>query len=522
MIADDEVHIRNLLKYLIHWEELGLELTGEFDNGQDLLSAAAADPPDLVITDIQMPEMDGLEMIRNLHDACPACRYIIISGYRDFSYAQSAVKLGVSDYILKPIEEEDLNSALGKIVRDPGRKEEPPKDRHRGKLVSVVLGQRMLDSVEEMNAEYGCRFSPDGIFMVVWMRLCRTSRESNVASMAEGIMDALRGRLAPICTDLEYFMVSRLSYAMLVQIGEDRKDLFVRTMDQAYGEMIQTGYRPDGERFYLSVGKAVSDPRDLRQSMESARFFINGRLTFGESRIYFADHMRKAESWQKESLSFPPEMSRRLEKAVEKGNAEEIREAIQQMFDRFREEDNPTLYVHMCRWAGETITRKLEQLGVNFDRTRSLTEDLYLEIENSDTVDMLRSCLTDFCVNAMQACLMERKKNPHAYIQMATDYIDAHFAENLSLPLIADKIHVNPAYLSALFKEETGKNYSEYLTERRMEEARTLLMNEDMSISEIAEAVGYNNTRYFSRLFETQTGVKPSEYRRLYLHRNGR
>ena len=522
MIADDEVHIRNLLKYLIHWEQLGMELTGEFDNGQDLAGAAAADPPDLVITDIQMPEMDGLEMIRTLHETCPNCRYVIISGYRDFSYAQSAVKLGVADYILKPIEEEELNSTLSRIVSDSSKKETVEKDKHREKLISAVLGQREVNSVEEMNAEYGCRFTETGFFMVVWLRLCRTSRESIVATLAEGILDTLKNRLAPICNDQESFMISRLSYAMLVQIEEKQKDTFVRIMDQTYGEMIQSGYRNGGERFYLSVGKAVPNPRELRQSMESARFFINGRLTFGESRIYFADHLRMADKWQKEGRTFPPEISRKLEKAVEQGNAEEIRETIRQMFEQYREEDNPTLYVHMCRWVAETITRKLEQLGVNFDRTRSLTEDLYLEIENSDTVDMLRSCLTDFCVNAMQACLMERTKNPHVYIQLAIDYIDSHYSENLSLPLIADQIHVNPAYLSALFKEETGKNYSEYLTERRMEEARNLLLDEEMTVSGVAEAVGYNSTRYFSRLFETKIGMKPNEYRRIYLRRNGR
>ena len=102
------------------------------------------------------------------------------------------------------------------------------------------------------------------------------------------------------------------------------------------------------------------------------------------------------------------------------------------------------------------------------------------------------------------------------------EYIEQHYSQPLTLTQLADKVNLTDSYFSKLFKEETGKNYREYLTERRMEEARNLLMDENMNISEIAEAVGYNNTRYFSRLFETQTGVKPSEYRRLYLHRNGR
>ena len=150
IIADDELHIRNLLKYLIHWEELGLTFAAEYDNGADVVGHVEREHIDIIITDIQMPGMDGLDMIRAVREADPDSRFIVISGYRDFAYAQTAVKLGVSDYILKPIDEEELNAALAALVGDGGGegREQDRRDERRTRLRQDHLWRRAIKDGE--------------------------------------------------------------------------------------------------------------------------------------------------------------------------------------------------------------------------------------------------------------------------------------------------------------------------------------------------------------------------------------
>lgn len=522
ILADDEVHIRNLLKYLVHWDELGLEFAGDYDNGCDVLRAMKEMPADIIITDIEMPEMDGLGMIQELHSIAPDCRYIIISGYRDFEYARAAVKLGVSDYILKPIDEEELNAALAGLVQSLGKRQVGIGSSIRKKLVSAVLGQQILRSVEEVNREYDCHFTPTGRFMVLWMSICRAERDNSVSELAERVMSVLKRRLTPLCTDLEHFMLTRQSYAMLVQIEQEDMPEFIRMVDEAYGELTRRERRSGGERFYFSVGRAVDSIEEIKSSMESARFFINGRLTYGESRVYFADNMRLADVWQKENRTLPPESIREIERDMERMDELRFRETVRKLFDAYRGEKNATLYIHLCRSICEVIALKLGQLGVNGSEVRTFLEETDIQLDNCDTIDMLRETVEGLGLSAIRTYLAGRRQNPHSYVQLAKDYIDSHYAENITLNLIADQAHINPAYLSALFKEETGVNYIDYLTSLRMEKAKALLTDASLNLSQIAEMVGYNSARYFSKIFETQMGIKPSEYRRLHLRRDRR
>ena len=523
ILADDEKHIRSLLKYLIHWEELGLELVGEFDNGQDVVDAAGKLPADIIVSDIQMPGMDGLTMIREVRELRPDCRFVIISGFRHFEYAQKAVKLGVSDYILKPIDEDELNAALAGLVKSMKPRQKPDTAwARKKKLIAVVLGQRKPGSVAELNREYGAHFSETGCFMVLWMAICRTERDSSVAEFAERILAHLKGRIEPLCTDLDSFMVTRLRYALLLQVEPENMTAFIRTVDEAYGMLIRRESRPEGERFYLSVGKSVQNVGEIRASTESAKFFINGRLTFGESRVYVADNIRKAAAWQNETRKMPSEAVRRLENAIEQMDEPRIRETVREVFDDWQGEENPTLYIYLCHELCEVLTHKLGNLGVSAAQRRTVSEDADARIENCDRIDMLREAMERVCLEAVRTYLTDRRENPKSYVQVAKSYLDAHYAENITLAVLAEQAHVNAAYLSALFKEEMGVNYSEYLTALRMEHAKTLLTDVSRNVSEVAEAVGYNSTRYFSKLFETQTGIKPGEYRRLYLRHEGR
>lgn len=338
IIADDELHIRNLLKYLIHWEELGLTFAAEYDNGPDVVEHVEREHIDIIITDIQMPGMDGLDMIRAVRETDPNSRFIVVSGYRDFAYAQTAVKLGVSDYILKPIDEDELNAALAALVGNGGGegREQDKRDERRKSFLPVLRGHRVVMDAEQANREFGFHFMPSGCYFVAWMAICRAKRQENTTERAQKKMEILKDRLESCCHDLESFMLSDLACALLLQCAPDRRDEVLRTACDAYQELLRKEIPGDELRYYLSVGKAVYDLREIQGSMESARFFIAGRIQYGTRRVYIADYMQCADALQSQSIHIPYETGRSLDSALERTDEAAMRQAIRDAFAFYR------------------------------------------------------------------------------------------------------------------------------------------------------------------------------------------
>ena len=523
ILVDDDPQYRSMLKHTIRWDILGLKLAGEYGRGEDALRALPEANADIVITDMRLSDMDGLAMIRQIREFSPDCRIVIVSEHRDFGYLQAAIRLAVSDYLPKPVDGEEINAAL-RTLSEAMAHEKQVGEAHlrRKKLVSVLRGQRWMHSVEQTNRDYGTHFSQSGRFMVLCVAVCRATESSSATELAESVVQQMKQALAPLCTEMEAFMLSRLRYAMLLQVEPENLERFYKTADEAYLALTRRIPRPEGERFFCSVGRAVAGIREIRVSMESAHFYINGRFTHGETGVFFADIAEKPEIWEKEIGKLPREAMRKLETAVEHADEPAIRACIREVFDSYRGEDNPTLCIYLCRSICALLTGKLGQLGISGAQTRAITEDVDNRVDNCDTYDMLRETMERLCLEAVRAFLAERQQNPKSYVQIAKSWLDMHFAENVTLSVLAEQAHVNAAYLSALFKEEMGVNYTEYLTNLRVEHAKKLLTDASMNISDIAQRVGYNSMRYFSKLFESQTGIKPAEYRRLYLRHEKR
>ena len=523
IIADDELHIRNLLKYLVHWEQLGLTFAAEYDNGAEVVAHIEQEHIDIIITDIQMPGMDGLDMIRKVRETDPECRFVVISGYRDFAYAQAAVKLGVSDYILKPIDEDELNAALAAIIEtesEDGGKQGKRDDR-RKHFLPVLRGQRVISDAAQANREFGFHFAPSGCYFVAWMSICRAKKQENTTERAQKKIEILKDRLEGCCHDFESFMLSNLAYVILMQCAPDRKGELLRAVHDAYQELLRKEIPGDELRYYLSVGKAVCELGEIRDSMESARFFIAGRIHYGTRRVYIADYMQYADALQSQNIRIPYETSRSLGSALERADEVAIKGAIQDAFSFYQESSpkNSTLCFAIGRQIGELLVQKLGQFGINPGETRGIMEDLENRLDNSDTEEQIQIVVENICTEAVHRHLVAGRTDQNAYVLQVKAYIDSHYAENISLALLAEKIHINPAYLSTLFKNEIGVNYQDYLTAVRIDKAKQLLANEPMNISQIADAVGYGSARYFSKIFEAQTGVKPAEYRRLRMRR---
>lgn len=521
MIVDDEIHVRNLLKHLIHWEELGLVLKGSYADGEEALEALKGERVDMIISDIMMPGMDGIELVQTLKPLLPQCRFVFISGHRDFEFARNAVKLGVEDYILKPLNEKEINDTLKAILDKYGKdKERSNADVIlRQKIIEAVTGPAFLGDLAHVNAKYSMNFQPSGKFRVLQLAVCNVNKDSEIGKIRDDIMGGLSRSIEEYCYDKESLRISELRYCIVAQIKEDMDKQMLRTLDMVYRDMVRKYADIVTEKFYLSAGKIVDTPEEIKESYEGSCFFLAGRFIYGTTRFYIADILPQAERLQQESAQIPKDVIRRFEAMVEAVDKSGIESLVNRLFDDYQKEkgDNPMFYMYMITELGEHMMLVLKKLNIHPREVKAVGKSLNDIVDNCDTVMMLRFEVKRFFLSVMDKYLSHKKNNAAAYINQAKQFINEHYGEKISLNIIAEQLHVNSAYLSTVFKEETGENYSEYLTGVRIEKAKELLTELDFNISQIADMVGYTSSRYFSKCFEEETGLKPSEYRRMYL-----
>lgn len=521
MIVDDEIHVRNLLKHLIHWEELGLVLKGSYGDGEEAVEALKEESVDMIISDIMMPGMDGIELVQNLKPRLPQCKFVFISGHRDFEFARNAVKLGVEDYILKPLNEKEINDTLKGILAKYGNSEERSNADVilRQKIVEVVTGPEFSGDIDYMNTKYSMNFCKSGKFRVLQLAVCNVDKDSEIGKIRDDIVNTLSRSIEDYCYEREILHISELRYCMLVQIKEDMDKQMLRTLDTVYRELVRKYADVITEKFYLSAGKIVDTPGEIKESYEGSCFFLAGRFIYGTTRFYIADILPQAEKLQQESAQIPKNIIRRFEAMIEGIDKSGMESLVNKLFDEYQKEkgDNPMFYMYMVTELGEHMMLTLKKLNIHPREVKGVGKTLNEIIDNCDTVMMLRSEVKRFFLSVIDRYLSDKKNNTAAYVNQAKQFIDEHYGEKISLNMIAEQLHVNSAYLSTIFKEETGENYSDYLTGVRIEKAKELLTELDFNISQIADMVGYTSSRYFSKCFEEETGLKPSEYRRMYL-----
>lgn len=522
LLIDDEVYVRQLEKYLIHWEELGIQCAGEFESPLELIEYVKEHPVDIIISDIMMPEMDGLELAEQVRKYYPKCQFVIVSGYRDFDFAKRAVKLGVKDYLVKPINEKEINEILLEIVNTMRQTQKVSNEDipYRQKLARVIAGEKIFTDISVINEKYHTFFAMDGIFRVLHLGFCNYNEEQDINQAASMVITNLSSSIKNFCYDLEAVQTSDIRYEILLQIKPDMDETVLRLLETSYKDLVRRYGNMQDLRFYVSLGKAVSNPAQIKESTDSAHFFLSGRLGYGNTRIYIADILPNAEKLISASHSISYQDARSFDRYLDSANEEGIRKTTRKLFDEIQNsQTNYIFYYYLCFDLLERLTNVLKQHDVPRNETDKLKEKLSRIMDNCDTVKMLRYEMERICVDSVNKYLTSNRDSKQVYVQFAKNYIEEHYAEEVTLQIIADLAHINSAYLSNIFKKATGVNYQTYLTEVRIEKAKRLLCDLDMNLTQIANAVGYNSTRYFSKMFEQETGMKPSEYRRTNLRK---
>lgn len=524
VIADDEERICRLIEALVDWEGLGLEIAAVAHNGVEACEIVEQAKPDILITDIRMPGCSGLELIEKVKQSRPELEIVIISGYAHFDYAQQAIKFGVGDYLLKPINKAELNSTLQKLsVRIAGRMESE-QDRQkllrkarqddcqiRQSFISDLMEQEEpCLSREAMLERYHLDMQGE-VFQAFILKMDtgrETISEASAGILMEKARELLERNLQEKCG--EFVLTVRGYQATGIMNYESSQQKAVRSMlKQCLNtlEMQKNLFQPVA--FSMAAGCAVSQLGEIRNSLREARLLIWDRLVKGTGRFL-------------ERLG-PPSLL--MEKNLLDGYLRDVTKAVEVMSLKLADEGAEKLLLKIrsvqdvrgCEImelvsSAADIFAACVQLS---DRTASL-EKFRRQCECLSSTEQLLECLRAFQREYLQELIDRHENETVRPVRRAKQYIQSHFNEPITLEEVSDAVGLSPAYFSTLFKKTEGEGFAKYLIQVRMEQAKILLRESNLPAAEICRRVGYNDLKHFTHTFEKTTGVKPSTYRKLY------
>lgn len=518
LIADDESLVRQGVRHLLsrHGE---FQIVAEASNGQEAIEMARAHQPQIVLMDVRMPVLNGLEALAEILKINPAVKAVILSGHSDFKYAQQALKLGACDYMLKPTDLPGLVAVLQRLINTIHEEE---RELQKEEKLQTKLNYSMSAFMEQFYWELlGNELLPEEIEEK--MRILEIAdRTATVLAVHYDHCYQLKTNLSPeeyqtACLRLKTSLQEYLS------MGRDNVPPVLQNDEDCFSIIYFASFQPAPESFAArlkewlrgkiesSVTIAIGSEQPLFQlekSYQEARFFLKQRTIVGADQIITA-----GVDFQESKLHYPVELEKELIKTIRFGDGEGVKTLLGKMFAILeRGALSPDSWRQLCF--------ELLELGFNCARDLNIPLEHSLhplekgnEVTGLTTVSDIRLWLEKYLVEVTTKVL-GTKSEPSLAIKKAMSYIDEHFTENLTLSSLAARIGLSPNYLSQIFKQETGKTFLEYLTGRRIEEAKQLLKKGDFNVSEVAFKVGYENPRYFSELFHKQEHVTPGQYRK--------
>lgn len=512
LLVDDEKQIIKGITQILNWNELHCSVIGEAYNGKMGIEQALALKPDIIVTDIKMPFIEGLDMIAEIQKKLPYVKFIVLSGFSEFEYAKQGLKLGVKDYVLKPLDELDLEQALKRIVDELNLEKKQRDEISQYKELSaagrILLQEQLLrdllnsgennkDLIEELE-EQEIKLKHNYITCMV------AHFESHHADWAQ----------KPISIEIknEYMLiVFRYSHneCAIILNHSWKKGLNYHTTINNLKHSLAHTYK---DQMSLGVGSTYNTLRHLGTSFEEAKL-ANGYFILGnEEHIIYYDDIQNSDS----IIKLPETLLNKVLVAVEQLNKDHLSQAIDDIIN-FLENSSHIKQVNFRKQCLNLYLMTANKMTpIQVQELNHLVSDNLLSIENktlSWSLDMYKTWMNKFFHTIIQWKKEHQIHKKHDVIEEVLIYIDNHFSENLSLSSIAEHFYITPNYLSQLFRKKTNDTFLGYLTKRRIEKAKKLLLDSDAMIYEVCRQVGYEDLKYFRKIFEKNVGMKPSEFK---------
>lgn len=524
LIVDDEEEIREGISQTIPWEKYQISLVGQAANGQEALNLIRDTRPDIMLLDIKMPVVNGLDVLERLSQFAPKPQVIILSGYDDFSYCQNALKKGAVDYLLKPCHPREIIDIVTKIRDDILTKEEENQrleklrkqfrenlDLLREKLV-IYLARTENPDVKigsEKWRLYEMGIAPENIGIA----LIRIDRHGYRESLELEKL-AVRNRVQEILN------VDPAIPCFLCDHDDDLLILWEYNpgYEENFHSRLEELRRSIEENFTFTVtvglGTVVSSFAELYHGYNSALLALEHSFWLGTNRVI--DYCQ-VEPEEEEAVNFPSTEEEAILYCIRTNNNEQIEAAVNSFFKAVAGsgegygKTGKDCLLKLVTALFCSVFHVCVERGLNTEEVFGSDLSILDELSRMETIDDLRQKVIAIFKKILS--LSSVHKSSWKVVAKALQFMDEHYMEDLRLETVAQNVYVSPGYLSALFTRELQKNFVCCLHEIRISKAKILLRNEHIKIYEVATSVGYNSEKYFSQIFKKLVGMTPNQYR---------
>ncbi len=532
LIADDEKMICSLISQLLDWNALGYEIVGMAYTGVDAYEMIRKEQPDVIISDIRMPGYDGIELIKRTKEAGIEAEFVMISGFKQFEYAQNAMKYGVKYYLLKPIEEDKLqeiaeeikDAILSRKQHDHYRNQleleiQETRDKMKKRfLTSMLFGEqesRKIADCNSINQEYSTSFK-EGVFQAVFIKVdTDRGEEESIGSMIEKL-EKYTDILGDVCeehitTEMHSGIITLVNYKF------EQEALVRKKIEEMYEEIKKYIDRFEGFSVVLGVGRKMDHFLESNLCLKTAIDAIKYRIRISNTNIIYLENYQ-FEPYDIDKIVTEGKKQAYLSKVVS-GDIRGAQECLAATLREIRYSGgsySPILFFDILIAYVDLLTDYCKQQDLYSEEYERNLKKWNVSTDNIRSEKMLLAVTEELIRETLEYAAEEKKSKDIKPIREIKKYIEENYMEEISLGQLAELVDMNASYLSSVFKKETGMTYSEYLILCRVKQASRLLVETNLSIGEIAHQSGYQDARYFSKQFSKQVGLKPSEYRKLY------
>lgn len=482
MLVDDEYMILEGLKQIIPWQELGFEIVATSRTGLEALNYLNKHPVDLIVSDITMPEMNGIQMVEEAYANGYDFTAIFLSGYQEFEYVKEGIRLGVKDYLVKPVDQEELTEIIEKIYRE--LKEKQHRKEQEQLYSENSIGRWLNDDLNE----HDFFELMDGLDMPILGPFTAIK----ILSEADQLLAIIQQMKA--------------KNQRLIITGGPQQDQQITLIFQGEAEQLKRFLaelkRQNGETVTLYTGETIPDWENVYESYEKV-------LQIEELNNFYPDLLPNQKLELVENLNEQEFSFLVFNKSLMIGDTKTIQQELDKIFEEVHSQHlQPENARYIAFLLFTDISRQYPTA------TKAIYEETIQKIRQSTTVYQLKQMLEDVLQIVSEQPV---EKQISEATQQVIELVRKDYTQDLTLKMVADELHLNAVYLGQLFKKEMHSSFSQYLNQVRIKKAQQLLLYSNQNINEIADEIGYNNTNYFSKMFKKLNGITPKEFREQYL-----
>lgn len=521
LIVDDEEDIREGLRDIINWEEEGFSIVGLAEDGVDALEQYQRTTPHLIVTDIRMTRMDGLELSRRIKALNTDVKVLIISGYDEFSYAKKAIQYGIENYLLKPIDTEELRKELGSIrtqmiEQDLTKQSELLKDEE---LKNYFLLRMVRDDIskaytphemERHRIDYRSRY-----FTTILIDFKEGFDEEIEWSVDDFQLKVFAiknviGEIVEQIGDAALFEVTKGRLGILIWGGISQRQFEEELVVETTRKISYLTPKYTKHDIHLGVGDTVESLTHISHSYQHAeialemRFYSNQEHVFYYSKLYPKNTMWNIQ-WSEIGLL----------NAIKDLNRRRIHQEVDILFQEIRSlQFTSDILQKLFMFTMVGLAKLIYECKSDWEFLYKSKGLRLMELVHNGSIEVSKQVFYELCLEVSRILEKSHLKNSESYIEDIIDYINQHYFEDLNLKKLSDFFYLNPYYIGKLIKKKQGESFNEYMNKIRIEQAKLMLSDTLLSISDISDKVGYKYLNHFYKIFKDITGISPGEFRK--------